>query len=339
MQNANIIKFNEVQDKNVWVCISTFFSRIEQNSKNTRLTYERAVREFFELTRGKELEKLVESDLIFTKSEIERYQTRIKNKYKGTTVNNKMSALKKVYSKLEDNEFDVRASWFNVDRYSEHEKVGYDPMTFDEVLKSIELVSKTRKGTEKALLIEMAFTTGFRKESLKTITLNDIYNVNGVWVVEAIDKGNKKNKSKLSDDLYKRIVEFVESEKKQKNDAIFQLTNKTIRGMMDYIRDNIDFGRRNIVFHSLKKAGVEEVAIKSGYDLKAMQAQGNHANISTTLNHYMSNKSVEDMTLVDINYTPSVKEFEDMSKDELINMLKNAPRDIQLKLLKQEGLI
>ena len=339
MQNANVIQFNSAQDKNVWTCISTFFSRIEQNSKNTRVSYERSVRDFFEVTRGKSLEQLTEADLIFTKAEVERYQTRIKEQYKGTTVNNKMSAIKKVYSKLEDNEFDVRASWFDVDRYSEHEKVGYDPMTFEEVVKAVELVSGTRKGTEKALFIEMAFATGFRKESLKKVRFVDIYEHKGDWVIETLDKGNKKNFSKLSDELYDKIKKFQEEERKSKNDAIFQLTNKTIRGMMDYVRENIDFGRRNITFHSLKKASIEEVAIKTGYDLKAMQAQGNHSNIATTLNHYMSKKSVEDMIVVDLNYAPPVKEFEDMSKDELVEMLKKAPRDIQVKLLKQEGLI
>lgn len=336
---AEIIQFNSVDDKNVWTCISTFFSRASQNSENTKKTYERAIRDFFQYMRGKELEHLVEEDLIFTVPQIERYQVQLKNQFKGTTVNNRMSAIKKMYKKFEEYEFPVKSSWFDLDRYDEHEKVSYDPISLEETIKAIELVKETRKGIEKSLFIEMAFTTGFRKEALKKISFSDIYKHGDDWAVETIDKGNKKNTSKISDDLYARILEFKNSEKKDEEDALFQLTNKTIRGMMDYIRENIDFGKRNITFHSLKKGSIEEVALKTGYDLKAMQAQGNHASIKTTLDHYMSKKGLDDMSTVDIYYNPPVEEFDDMSKEELLNMIKNAPREIQMKLLKQEGKI
>lgn len=335
---ANVIQLNVEGDKNVWGCLDTFLTRVGQNSKNTRNTYERAIRDFFMDMRGKKVENLVERDLIFTKNQVESYQVRLKEKFKGTTVNTKMSALKKVYMKFEDYGFDVRATWFDVDRYSEHEKESYDSMTFDEVMKAIELIKETRKGEEKALFIEMAFVTAFRKESLKTISMNSIYKHNdGEYVVEVIDKGNRKSKNKISKDLYERLYSFAKSEEKGLDESIFVLTNKTIRGMMDHIRENIDFGKRRIVFHSLKKASIEEVALQTGYDLKAMQAQGHHASVQTTLDHYMSKKTVDDMEAVDMYSEAPVEEFESMSKEELVEMLNNAPRDIQIKLLRQEG--
>lgn len=335
---ANVIQLNVEDDKNVWGCLDTFLTRVGQNSKNTRNTYERAIRDFFMDMRGKKIENLVERDLIFTKNQVESYQVKLKEKFKGTTVNTKMSALKKTYMKFEDYGFDVRATWFDVDRYSEHEKVSYDSMTFDEVMKAIELIKETRKGEEKALFIEMAFVTAFRKESLKTISMNSIYKHNdGEYVVEVIDKGNRKSKNKISKDLYERLYSFAKSEEKGLDESIFVLTNKTIRGMMDYIRENIDFGKRRIVFHSLKKASIEEVALQTGYDLKAMQAQGHHASVQTTLDHYMSKKTVDDMQAVDMYNEAPVEEFESMSKEELVEMLNNAPRDIQIKLLRQEG--
>lgn len=335
---ANVIQLNVEDDKNVWGCLDTFLTRVGQNSKNTRNTYERAIRDFFMDMRGKKIENLVERDLIFTKNQVESYQVKLKEKFKGTTVNTKMSALKKTYMKFEDYGFDVRATWFDVDRYSEHEKVSYDSMTFDEVMKAIELIKETRKGEEKALFIEMAFVTAFRKESLKTISMNSIYKHNdGEYVVEVIDKGNRKSKNKISKDLYERLYSFAKSEEKGLDESIFVLTNKTIRGMMDHIRENIDFGKRRIVFHSLKKASIEEVALQTGYDLKAMQAQGHHASVQTTLDHYMSKKTVDDMQAVDMYSEAPVEEFELMSKEELVEMLNNAPRDIQIKLLRQEG--
>lgn len=339
MMNAkNIIQFNTVEDKNVWSCMNTFLTRIGQNSENTKITYEKAIRDFFMVMRNKELENLVEADLIFTKPQIETYQVNLKQEFKGGTVNNRMSALKKAYKKLEDYGFDVRASWFELERYDDHEKESYDPMTYSEVEEAIDLVYWTRKGEEKSLFIEMAFVTAFRKESLKSITLNDFYQHNGDWVVKTIGKGNKRDDKKVSEDLYERVLEFVKDENKSSNDRIFSLTNKTINGMMNLIRKEIDFGERRITFHSIKKSSVEETALQTNYDLKAMQAQGNHANISTTLNHYMSKKKIDDMTVIDMHYTPPVEKFEDMSKEELVKMLMDAPRDIQIKLLNQEGI-
>lgn len=337
---AKVIHLNVEEDKNVWGCLDTFLTRVGQNSKNTRNTYENAIRHFFMEMRGKKIENLVEKDLIFTKNQVESYQVRLKEKFKGTTVNTKMSALKKAYMKFEDYGFDVRATWFDVDRYSEHEKESYDSMTFDEVMKAIELVKGTRKGEEKSLFIEMAFVTAFRKESLKTISMNSIYKHNDdEYVVEVVDKGNKKSKNKISKDLYERLYKFAKSENKDLNDNLFVLTNKTIRGMMDYIRENIDFGKRRIVFHSLKKASIEEVALQTGYDLKAMQAQGHHSSVQTTLDHYMAKKTVDDMEAVDLYREVPVGEFDKMSKEELLEMLNNAPRDIQIKLLRQENKI
>lgn len=335
---ARVIQLNPENDKSVWGCLDTFLTRVGQNSKNTRNTYERAIRDFFMYMRGKDIENLVERDLIFTKSQVESYQVKLKEEFKGTTVNTKMSALKKTYMKFEDYGFDVRATWFDVDRYSEHEKESYDSMTAKEVMEAINIIKSTRKGEEKSLFIEVAFVTAFRKESIKTITMDSIYrHSDGEYVVEVIDKGNVKSQSKISEDLYKRLFEFSKREKKKLNEPIFVLTNKTIRGMMDYIRDNIDFGKRRIVFHSLKKASIEEVALQTGYDLKAMQAQGHHASIQTTLDHYMAKKTVDDMEAVDLYREVPVDEFDKMSRDELLEMLKRAPREVQIKLLNQEG--
>lgn len=336
MLNENVVQFNPKDDKNVWSCINTFLNRIEQNSKNTRDGYERAIRHFFKTMRNKKLEDLVEGDLIFSKPQIETYQVNMKNSFKGTTVNTKMSALKKCYTKLEDYGFDVKASWFVLDRYDEHDKESYDPMTHEEVIRAITLVAKTRKGFEKGLLIRMAYATAFRRESLLELKWTDIINRDGVWFVKTIGKGNKLDHKKLSNDLYDELMkqkELIGGEK------IFQLTKKTVQKMMDYIRDNMDFSERVITFHSFKKSSVNEVALITNYDLKSMQQQGNHANITTTLNDYMAKKNLDDLVIVDINYHVPVEKFDDLSKEELVNLIKDADRSIQIKLLQKLGVL
>src|SRR5690606_30372527 len=135
---------------NPYETIYTFLTRKGQDSINTKKTYERHIRDFFRTMRNKELQQLTEQDLIFTPQQIELYQTTLREKYKGTTVNNVMSALKECYEKLERNGFPVKASWFSVDRYDEHDKERYDTLTHEEVCQIIDLVSKTRKGEKMA---------------------------------------------------------------------------------------------------------------------------------------------------------------------------------------------
>lgn len=332
----NVLQFNSKEDKNVWNCINTFLKRVGQNSKNTRIAYEKAIRDFFKTMRNKELEDLVESDLIFTKPQIETYQVNLRNKFKTTTVNARMSALKKCYTKLEDYNFDVKSSWFALDRYKEHDKESYDPMAHFEIINAMSLVSKTRKGFEKSLMIRVAYSTAFRKESIQNLTWKDIINRDGVWFMKALGKGNVWDYKKISNDLYDELMkqkELVGGEK------IFELTDRTINKMLKFIRENMDFGERKITFHSLKKSSINEVALITNYDLKAMQQQGNHANVATTLNDYMAKKALDDLVIVDINYSVPVEKFEELSKEELVKLLLNADRNIQIKLLQQLGVL
>lgn len=334
--NSNIIQYNSNNDKNVWGCISTYLDRKEQNSINTRRSYEHTYRAFFKTMRNKELEDLVESDLIFTKPQIERYQVDLRKTLKASSVNNKISALKKCYMKLKDYGFNVESSWFELERYPEYDKSPYDPMTHEEVVKSIALVSNTRKGYEKGLMIRVAYATAFRKESILNLTFDDIVNIDSQWFIKCLGKGKKWDYKKLSSDLYDELIMHKSNVNRSK---IFTLTDKTVQKMLDYIKENIDFGDRYITFHSLKKSSIEEVATITDGDIKAMQAQGNHSSTLTLMDNYASKKRREDLVVVDINYHVPVEKFDDLTKEELLNIIKNSDRSTQMKLLHEGKLI
>lgn len=332
---GNVVVLNNNNGKDIFETIHTFLLRKGQNSENTRETYERAIRDFFRTMRNKEVEDLVVNDIIFEKSQIEAYQVRLKEHYKGATVNNAITALKQCYEKLEDNGFPVNANWFKLERYDEHDSNKWDTLTHDEVLEAIELVSKTRKGSEKALLIRLAYATAYRKKTLLEAKWNQILNVNGEWCLKVLGKGNKWRKKKLSDNLYNTLMEFKGD--KSDDSKIFELTKKTVDKMMDYIRNNMDFGDRKIVFHSFKKASLNEVNIISGGDLKAIQAQGDHANVTTTLDSYIADKEFEDLVTVDINTHIPVEAFDELSHADLLALVKEIDRNTQIKLLRKLG--
>lgn len=322
-------------NKNVMATIHNFLERKGQDSENTKTTYERAIRDFFRTMRSKELEQLLPNDIEFDKTEIEAYQISLKQKYKGSTVNTSLTAIRECYKKFEDNKFDVRASWFDLEYYDKHDSENYGALSHDEVVQMIDLVSKTRKGVEKALLIRLAYATAFRKESLQTMKFNQIMNIEGQWYAKVLGKGNKWSYKKLSDSLYNALMDFKEKEKLSDSDEIFKLTNKTINKMMNMIREKMDFGDRKIVFHSLKKASLNTVNQLSGGDLKAIQAQGDHSNVQTALNYYIEDKKFDDLIIVDINQELPLDAFDNLSHDELLNLVKSMDRGTTIKLLKK----
>lgn len=332
---GNVVQFNASNVKNVYSTINTFLLRKGQDSQNTRKTYERHIRDFFKTMRNKELEQLIEDDLIFTKEQIEAYQVALKEQYKGTTVNNAITAIKECYEKLENNGFNVKSSWFKLERYDEHDKESYDTLTHEEVLAIIDLVSKTRKGNEKALLVRLAYATAFRKQSLLDMKWSQIVNIDGQWYAKVLGKGNKWSHKKLTDALYEELMEF--KGKSSDDEKIFKLTHKSVNRMMNYIRENINFGDRKIVFHSFKKASINEVNIITGGDLKAMQQHGDHSDVSTTLNDYLAKKKLEDLVAVDVDTKIPTEEFEKLTKNEMIELFNNLDRNTKIKILKKMG--
>jgi integrase len=329
-----VVQFNTPTDRNVWNCMRTFLNRVGQNSAKTRESYERAIRDFFKTMRNKKLEDLTEDDIIFTKPQVETYQVDLRNKFKSTTVNNKMSALKRCYEKLQDYGFNVDSNWFKLDRYKEYDKESYDTLSHDEVCQVIQLVSTTRKGFEKGLLVRLAYATAYRKESLLSLKWTDIVNRDGQWFIKTLGKGNKWDMKKISNDLYEVLMNH---RKNVGGEKIFKLTLKTIKNMMKYVRDNMDFGDRKIVFHSLKKASINEVNVITGGDIKAMQRHGNHSSATTTLNDYVANKELEDLVIVDTDKRLPLNKFNEMSKEELVGLILSMDRNTQIKLLQKMG--
>lgn len=331
---SNIVQLSSVtSEKYIYGDMMIYFKRLSQESENTAKTYAKAVEHFFMTVRNKKLTEVSEADLNFSLREIEQYQMQLRKTMKASTVNTKMSAIKKTMNKMQGYGFDINTKLFELDRYNEHDSVSYDPMTTSEVLKAIEVVSKTRKGLEKSLFIKIAFSTAFRKESIQSLKWSDFSYENDYWTVKTLGKGNKWDKKKISDSLYNEIIEFKKTI--EDRDRVFTLSNSTIDTMMNLIRKEIDFGDKRIVFHSLKKSSIEEVGRMTNYDLKAMQAQGNHSNVSTTLNSYLSSRKIEDMITVDLDSEINLDPLKELTADALFLLIKNSDKSTQIKLLKK----
>lgn len=322
----------EAENKNISEYINSFFEIMRRRSENTYKTYKRAVEDFFAVTREKELDFLTEKDLNYTLIEVEHYHSMLLERYKGTTVNTKMASIQRFFGKMKSYGLEVNMSAFDVERASEHDADSYDAMTVDEIRQAIDLVKDTVKGEEKALFIRMAFATAFRKTSLLNLKWTDLHEKDGQRYAKVLGKGKKWDTKKISDGLW---VSLSELKSNASSDLIFTFSSKSVDRMMNHIKRHIDFGERNITFHSLKKSSIQEMARLTGNDLKAIQRHGNHSDVTTTLNSYMSEKDFEDSIVIDIDYELPVEKFDELSKEELLELIKSSSRDVQANLLER----
>lgn len=334
---GNVIQMNsKKEDKNVYGTLFTYLSRLEQDSPRTKETYERHIKDFFLTMRNKKLDELTEEDLIFTKKQTESYQVALRNIHKGTTVNNALTAIRECYKRLEDDGFEVNASWFNLKAYDGSDKVSWDTLSHEEVIQIIELLRPTRKGREKALLVRLAYATAFRKESLLSMKWSDFPIIDGIRYAKVLGKGNKWSHKKISKELYEELMDFKVA---SNNKDVFELTDVTVKRMMNFIRENMDFGDRRIVFHSFKKASVNEVNLLSGGDLKLAQLHADHVDGSTTMNDYLEKRKMEDLIMVDINTNLPLEKLNDLSHLELLELVKSMDRNTLVKILVKGDMI
>lgn len=318
--------------KSIYGFIRSYIDKRRVNSTNTADAYENDIRQFFYAMKGKDIEKLVVEDLIFTNQEIEEYQMSIID-FAPATIARKITSVKRLYNKLEANNYPVKEAWFNVDKVKGSSK-SHGDLSWSEVLDMIEIVKKELKGDIKAVLLETAVITCFRQKSLLSLTWDDLEKKDGVWVLvaqgDAVGKGKKESIKPINDELYEKIIKL----KSVYNDnRIFPLQKKTVVLMMQRLRKVLEL-EDDVVFHSLKNCGINEAFEITGGNIMAVAEQGDHESFGTTMKHYMKKKKkYSDMVGLKIGQPVDVSPLKDLSHEELLNLVEGASRTVQLELL------
>lgn len=327
---GNIITlWNESEE--IYDAINTFLERIKQNSENSARNYLSHIKQFFKITRNKELKHLTYVDLMFTLQEVEKYQVALRDKYKTSTVNAKMSAVKELFKKLDAYGFNIDPKAFGVDSYKVYDSDKWDSFTKEEVDSLIPVVRNSHRGEEKVLVIRIACETAFRSASIRSLTRKDIGVKNGVYYLETLGKGNKKDIKKITESLY---TDLLKNWEKNESDRLIELNHNHIQDMMNLITDTFDFGDRNIVFHSFKKTSLNEMWERTGGNIKATQYHGAHSSSKTTMDNYLQDTNFDNSIVLDWNDEPNLDVLANLSKEALLEVISSLDRSTQFKLVK-----
>ncbi|MED3562353.1 site-specific integrase [Bacillus xiapuensis] len=296
---------SQLNDYEVYENIIAFLDEFDQKTNdkrqnrnmeksNTRISYQKNLREFFKILLNKDIEHLKEDDLNFKKRDIISYRKHLQQSgNSNSTVNQKMASIKSCMVFL-NSEHNVNVSAFELKRLDETtQSYGIINQTEAELFAETAFQTEREKQYLKKMLILVAIRTSFRLDELLNLKWNNFEYVDGVYKVSIRGKRNKLVSNAISAKLYNQLLELKEINKQSKwngdPEIIFQISTESVNRMMNRLRKklNID-SERNVVFHSFRKVAINWELETSGRVDKAAQ-QGNHSSIDVLYKNYIDN--------------------------------------------------
>lgn len=310
---------------------------LKSKSENTAKNYLGDIRQFCLHMFNKECKFVTVDDLAsVTGDNLVSYRNQLQESMKGTTANRKIKSVRSFYKYVEADHPSVRTAIFNkVEKVKENDKKGWGELTLEEVNEMIQRVKGYNSGNELSVLFEVAFITAIRLDALLTLNYEDnifLRNEDGreIWVIDVIDK-NKKHVKSISNDLKEKIDSLGKSGKEKVFGNLHEhKVGDAIRSLVEEM--GID-PRRNIRFHSFKKASINFVLDMTG-DIKQAQLHGNHSSAKTTLDSYVkrSNKLSAQPSYY-IGTELDTSPLGELSKEELLSLIESCSVSTKIELL------
>ena len=265
------------------------FVNLAHHSTNTKISYEKAIRDFFRVIKGKEIGHLVVTDLEIKKKDVERFRSILQEEgLSNATINNRVAGVRKLYYELVANDYKLNVEFFKSIKKLDENTNSYGFFTEQEVDELRELALKEKfDGEVKSYFLAFCAETSIRKSAALSLKWSDFEVMNMKEVrINVIDKGNKDFRAVIAYDFYLDLLKI-----KGDSDKVFNLTVPTIDKMMVRLVDKLGVDpSRNLTFHSLRKTGVEYKFNASGRDIRVAQKAANHSDksLNVTVGTYLT---------------------------------------------------
>lgn len=316
------------------------FINLARHSDNTKNTYETGIRDFFRVIKKKEMEHLTWDDLMINKKNVESFRTILKeNDLTHSTINNKVAGLRRFYYELasndipEFNERKIQVDFFKGIKKLPENVESYDPFTVDEVLILSEMaLNEQRKGINKSKFILFCLDTCIRKKAALNLKWSDfeVQGANEEVKLKAVDKGNKDFRAKIHYDFYEDLLIL-----KNDSEYVFNLTVDEVNKMMPRLIEKLNAdSKRNLVFHSIRKTGVEFKYRYTG-DIKVAQKAANHTDPSLTIKTYVDDVDYGVYGAVSKGRDNQDNILDNLNLEQLQMLMKNLDTDLKLRVEKK----
>ncbi|MCM1991135.1 tyrosine-type recombinase/integrase [Oceanirhabdus seepicola] len=297
---GSIIKFNKH-------FIEHFLEIKRRNSEYTSISYERDIKDFFnvEVITEITLDDIINVNIFH----VEAYMLDLHNQGKSSaTINRKISALSSLYKwllKYQDNRTGVSIIKYNPFGSLKDEKPKVNNketefLTLEESKRLIESIDdRTILGMRNKAILSLAITTALRKSEIINIKFKDIKKIHGYDVIEVIRKGNKKDIVKIQANVLNLITTYINNTNRSfennENDYLFighsrngknkkKLDPSTLNYMIKKCCERAGINKK-IKVHSTRHTAIT-LAITSGASIEKVRDFAAHKNIATT-NRYV----------------------------------------------------
>lgn len=307
---------------------------LNDKSINTAINYRIDINQFTQFFFKKDLEYVLEDELEKIEADdVITYRNWLREKYANATVNRRINSMKSLYGYLEAGNPLIRKAIFNVAKSLMENPNSYGSLTWEEVQEMAERANRLPQGHEFSVLIEVAVKTCIRLSALLNLKWEQIYDKNqkgeDIKVIEVIDKGQPHLKP-ISEKLFKRISTLKGYEK------VFQHfhPHKVADHLAIICKEMNINEKRNISFHSFKKAGINYVFDTTG-DIMLAQQQANHKSSATTMKSYLQHKEdLRDIPSYTMGEEISMNDLNNLSKEQLLQAIDKLKSSSKLELLR-----
>lgn len=317
--------------------IEAFLDRFE--SEKTKKEYRRDMTEYFNFMREKKLDELVKEDIEqnktnekLTQIDAAKYRKHLiavaKSKesknYTGT-INRKITTMRSFYKFLQglNVDYDVNYLVFALKNLV-YEPNSYDTLSKDEAVQMAEyLLENNTHGKELLAYIVIASATsirvGDRNQGLLSLQWKKVKKADERFhTVSVKTKGNKTATRPIDSFMYEMIREI-----KSDSEYVFpNLTTDNVHHAITNAAKVLGFQGR-ITTHSLRSiAPTFEMKYRKNIELG--MAQTGHSSVEVYMSKYVKNKfDFADMSGIRMWQTPDDSVFNDVSKEELLRILRD----------------
>lgn len=331
MLTEKVVKLDNTK---VYEQILKFLDNHQYNSSGTTSAYRTDIKLFFNIIKKKEIEFLTIEDIQLTLDDFEDFikylydwtDEKGDKRYVNKSINRKVTAVKGLVEYLAAKKLIDDITYLPLIKFLPETTKHYGALEAHEVFKMAELaLDERRNGEIKRLLILFSLDTCIRKTALLNLKWSNFIEKEDEVIVQGVDKGNKHFRESIS----KEFCEELKSIKTNDSDYVFNISSKAVDRMFARLRDDVMKipKERNIVFHSIKKAGVTFRYRMTGDILEAQRA-AKHSRLDTT-RIYLSEEDYGSMGAVSSRGKLDMELYKKVENEVLIRAIEKCKKDFQ----------
>lgn len=276
-------KVTKLHDDGTYDQFEKFLKKKSYKSENTAYAYKRDIERFFKLIKDKEIQYLIKQDLDLTLDHFEEFQAYLhdEEKLNNKTINRNISAVREFIKYLRGKKhIDFDTEYLNLIDSLPEKKNEHGFLSIEEIETMTELIMtmpRVRDREIKKYLFLFSLDTCARLDECLSLKWSDFRENENDVEIRITAKGNKEFRPKISKGFYDELLTI-----KGESEKVFPISKNAVADIIAKLRSTMNINEnRNIVFHSIRKAGGTFQYRLHGSITAAQKALG-HSNINTT---------------------------------------------------------